>query len=251
MVVVLVRRVSSNFEPTENTQGVIMGAMIRSYGQYCPIAKASELLGDRWSLLIARELLFGPLRFTDMEEGLPGISKSVLADRLKRLQRAGICEKTPDGAYRFTDAGEALRPVLQSMGEWVARWIMNDPTPAEADPRLLMLFISRHVNREALPDERVVAEFRLSDPDDVIWLLLEREDVSVCPEDPALPIDLVVETRTPDLYRVYIGRTTLEAERTEGRIEVRGRPSLVSAFSKWMAWSSFAEASRQAMSAVG
>lgn len=227
-----------------------MGAMTRSYGQYCPIAKASELLGDRWSLLITRELLFGPLRFTDMEEGLPGISRSVLSDRLKRLQAAGICEKTPDGAYRFTDAGEALSPVLQSMGEWVARWIMNDPTPAEADPQLLMLFISRHVNREALPDERVVAEFRLIDPSDVIWLLLERHDVSVCPEDPGLPIDLVVEARTPDLYRVYIGRATLEEERAEGRIGVRGRPAMVNAFPRWMEWSTFVEASRQSASTV-
>lgn len=228
-----------------------MGAMTRSYGQYCPISKASELLGDRWTLLIVRELLFGPLRFTEMEEGLPGISRSVLSDRLKHLQQAGICEKAPDGAYRFTDAGEALRPVLQSMGEWVARWIMNDPTPAEADPRLLMLFISRHVNREALPDERVVAEFRFSEPEEVIWLLLEREDVSVCPEDPGLPIDLVVEARTSDLYRVYIGRTRLEKETAEGRIKVGGRPSMVSAFPRWMEWSSFAEASRQSLSAVG
>lgn len=225
--------------------------MTRSYGQYCPIAKASELLGDRWSLLIARELLFGPLRFTEMEEGLPGISRSVLSDRLRHLQRGGICEKTSEGAYRFTDAGEALRPVLQSMGEWVARWIMTDPTPAEADPRLLTLFISRHVNREALPDERVVVEFRFRDPGEVIWLILERHDVSVCPEDPGLRIDLVVEARTPDLYRVYIGRTTLEVERAEGRIELRGRPSMVSGFSEWMAWSTFTEASRQSMSAVG
>lgn len=225
--------------------------MTRSYGQYCPIAKASELLGDRWSLLIVRELLFGPLRFTEMEQGLPGISRSVLSDRLKHLRRVGICDKTPDGAYRFTDAGEALRPVLQSMGDWVARWIMTDPTPAEADPQLLMLFISRHVNREALPDERVVAEFRFSDPDDVIWLILERGDVSVCPEDPFLPVDVVVEAKTPDLYRVYIGRTTLDAERDAGRIEVRGRPSMVRAFPKWMEWSSFAGASRQSMAATG
>lgn len=224
--------------------------MTRSYGQYCPIAKASELLGDRWSLLIVRELLFGPLRFTDMEQGLPGISRSVLSDRLKHLQRVGVCEKTPDGAYRFTEAGEALRPVMQSMGEWVARWIMTDPTPAEADPQLLMLFISRHVNREVLPDERVVVEFRLSDPGDVIWLLLERHDVSVCPEDPGLPIDLVVEARTPDLYRVYIGRSTIDAERAAGRIDVRGRPSMVSGFPRWMEWSSFAKASRQSLSHV-
>lgn len=72
----------------------------------------------RWTLLIVRELLFRPMRFTEIEEGLPGISRSVLSDRLKRLQQVGICEKTSDGAYRFTEAWEALRPVLKSMGEW-------------------------------------------------------------------------------------------------------------------------------------
>lgn len=222
--------------------------MTRSYGQYCPVAKASELLGDRWSLLIVRELLFGPIRFTEMEQGLPGISRSVLADRLKRLQRAGICTKTTDGAYRFTEAGEALRPVVQSMGEWVARWILTDPTPAEADPQLLVLFISRGVNREALPDQRVVTEFRFSDREEPIWLTLERHDVSVCLEDPCLPIDLVVEGDVSDLYRVYIGRATLEGEREAGRIRIRGRPSMVRGFPTWMEWSTFSEASRQATS---
>ncbi|MFP3914469.1 MAG: winged helix-turn-helix transcriptional regulator, partial [Actinomycetota bacterium] len=153
--------------------------MTRSYGQYCPVAKASELLGDRWNLLIVRELLFGPIRFTEMERGLPGISRSVLADRLRRLREAGICTKTVDGAYRFTEAGEALRPVVQSMGEWVARWILTDPTPAEADPHLLVLFISRHVDREALPDHRVVLEFRFTGDGEPVWLTLEPGDVSV------------------------------------------------------------------------
>lgn len=227
------------------------GTVTRSYGQYCPIAKASELLGDRWSLLIVRELLFGPLRFTEMERGLPGISRSVLSDRLKHLQRAGICTKTSDGAYRFTAAGEELRPVVQSMGEWVARWVLTDPTPAETDPQLLMLFISRHVDRAALPDERVVAEFRFRDRGELIWLTLEPGDVSVCLEDPQLPIDLVVESTTADLYRVYMGRATLEAERGTGRIDVRGRPALVRDFPNWMAWSTFVEASRRSMTYAG
>lgn len=221
--------------------------MTKSYGQYCPVAKASELLGDRWNLLIVRELLFGPLRFTEMEQGLPGISRSVLSDRLKRLQEAGICTKTSNGAYRFTQAGEALRPVVQSMGEWVARWILTDPTPAEADPQLLVLFISRHVDREALPEQRVVAEFRFPDRGEQIWLTLERQDVSVCLEDPCLPIDLVVESEAPDLYRVFIGRSTLEAEQGAGRIALRGRPAVVRSFPTWMEWSTFVAASRQAM----
>lgn len=202
------------------------------------------MLGDRWSLLIIRELLFGPLRFTEIEEGLPGISRSVLSERLKHLQQVGICTKALDGSYRFTEAGEALRPVVQSIGEWVAHWIMTDPTPAEADPQLLMLWISRHVDRKALPEGRVVAEFRFRDRGTLIWLTLERNDVSVCLEDPCLPIDLVVESASVDLYRVYLGRSTLAAEQKAGRISVRGRPAMVHAFPSWMEWSSFADASR-------
>src|SRR5690606_660131 len=78
---------------------------VRSYGQYCPVAKAAELLRDRWTLLIIREMLYGPLGFTAVERGLPGISRSVLSSRLRRLQRDGIIERQPDGRYRFTTAG--------------------------------------------------------------------------------------------------------------------------------------------------
>lgn len=136
---------------------------MQPYGQYCPVARAAELLGDRWTLLIVRELLFGPLRFTEIERGLPGISRSVLAQRLRRLQHDRIIEAVPEhtgGGYRFTVAGEELRPVLQTLGDWVSRWLMADPTPAECDPELLTLWISRRVNTEALPGRRVVVEFR-------------------------------------------------------------------------------------------
>lgn len=120
---------------------------MRSYGQYCPVAKASELLGDRWVLLIVREMLYGPHCFNELERGLPGISRSVLAARVRRLQRDGVIEKRSDGRYAFTAAGEALRPVVHALGDWVAQWVMADPAPAELDPELLMLFISRHIDR--------------------------------------------------------------------------------------------------------
>ena len=107
---------------------------MRSYGQYCPVARASELLGDRWTLLIVREMIYGPLGFAAIERGLPGISRSVLATRLRRLQRDGIIHKQADGRYGFTQAGEALRPVVQSLGNWVAEWVLADPAPAELDP---------------------------------------------------------------------------------------------------------------------
>ncbi len=105
---------------------------MESYGQYCPIAKAAELLGDRWTLLIVRELMFGPIRFNEFERGLPGISRSVLTDRLKRLQRDGLVEHAADAkGYQFTEVGETLRPIVRSLGEWVGEWMIGDPRAGE------------------------------------------------------------------------------------------------------------------------
>ena len=220
---------------------------MRSYGQYCPVARASELLGDRWTLLIVREMIYGPLGFAAIERGLPGISRSVLATRLRRLQRDGIIHKLADGRYGFTQAGEALRPVVQSLGNWVAEWVLADPAPAELDPELLMLFVSRHVNRTALPPGKTVIQFEfVGTPARYIWLTMERHDVSVCVQDPCLPIDLVVHGTVRDLFEVYIGRTTLTAALRAERVRLTGTTDNVRGFSSWMQWSNFADASRAA-----
>lgn len=199
---------------------------MRSYGQYCPVAKGAELLGDRWTLLLIRELLFGPTRFVDFERGLPGISRSVLASRLKRLQQDGIIEQADEGAgYRFTVAGESLRPVIRAIGDWVGEWVMEDPRPAELDPGLLMLFISRHVRREELPTGRTVLAFEFANESRRFWLTMERHDVSVCLEDPCLDIAVTVRGSVKELYRLYMGRTNLKAALATGLIELEGTPS--------------------------
>ena len=220
---------------------------MRSYGQYCPVAKGAELLGDRWTLLIAREMLFGPLRFTELERGLPGISRSILAQRLRQLRRFGIIEAVGASGYRFTAAGNALRPVIQAIGDWVAQWIMGDPSPAELDPELLVLWISRHVHREALPRGRTVVAFEFLDqPTRHLWLVLERDDVSVCLHHPGLPVQVTVQAAARDLYRVYMGRATLGGEQHAGRVTLEGTRSMTRAFPTWMAWSNFAASSHLA-----
>ncbi|MGH8872110.1 MAG: winged helix-turn-helix transcriptional regulator [Acidimicrobiia bacterium] len=225
---------------------------MRSYGQYCPVAKGAELLGDRWTLLIVRELLYGPLRFTDLARGLPGISRSVLSQRLARLRRDGIIEDAPDGAgYRFTKAGEELRPVVRAIGDWVTTWVMEDPSPAQLDPELLMLFISRHVRRERLPSAKVAVEFDFADDPRRFWLTLEPDDVSVCLEDPCLPVAVTVRSSVRELFRVYLGRTTLNAAVASGAVVVEGLPGDRRRFSEWMAWSSFAPTMRAAMTRPG
>jgi DNA-binding HxlR family transcriptional regulator len=212
------------------------------------VAKASELLGDRWVLLIIREMLYGPLGFTALERNLPGISRSVLTARIKRLRNDGIIEKQADGRYAFTTAGEALRPVVRALGDWVARWILADPTPAELDPEMLMLFISRHIDCAALPSRRTVIEFDFhGQPARRLWMTLERDDVSVCLRHPELPIDLTVSTTVRDLFCVYLGRMTLSTAIRQERVRLIGTTDMIKGFHQWMLWSNFAAASRAAV----
>lgn len=217
--------------------------------QYCPVSKGADLLGDRWKILIVRELSFGPLRFNQFERGLPGISRSVLSARLRRLASDGVLERAPDGGYQLTTVGRELAPVLKELGNWVATWIMDDPSPAEADPELLMLYISRHVDADELPAERVVARFDLTGVPGTrrFWLVMERHDVSICIHDPGLPVAVTVRSSVVDFYRVYMGRSRLVDEVAAGRVVLEGLPRDQRDFHRWMKWSKFAPASERGM----
>jgi DNA-binding HxlR family transcriptional regulator len=204
------------------------------------VSKGAELLGDRWTVLIVRELLFGPLRFNEIDRGLPGISRSVLSERLRRLQRHGIIRHGTEG-YSFTPAGEELRPVIFAIGDWVSKWILGEPSAAELDPELLMLWISRHVRRDALPRRRITVEFRFLDSRSKrIWLVLDPNEVSVCLQYPGLESDLTVTSKTRTLYRVYMGRITFGDASRSGDLQLEGLPGMVRAFPTWMTWSNFA-----------
>jgi DNA-binding HxlR family transcriptional regulator len=224
---------------------------MRGYAQYCPIAKASEILGDRWTLLIVRELLGGANGFNELQRGLPGISRSVLTDRLRSLERAEVVERRtgPKGrtlGYRLTTAGRDLEPVVQALGEWGVTWSFTDPRPEELDPDLLIVWIARHVDREQLPADRTVVKFEFRNPTKRYWMVLEPSDVSVCLQHPGFDVDLEVIVDTATLYRVYLGRAELgEAMRTRS-LTVSGPRALQRAFGRWFAWSSFAPASRAA-----
>lgn len=225
---------------------------MRDYGQYCPIAKAAELLGDRWTVLIVREMGFGVRHFNELERCLPGISRSVLAQRLRQMEHRDLVERRRSESgrtieYRLTPAGRALKGVLRELGEWAATWAFADPAPGELDPDLLMRWISRHVNHDQLPDRRVVAQFEFHAPRRrYYWLVLEPQEASVCLHDPGFGIDVFVVADTDALYRVYLGRMTLREAMHERLVVVEGGPSLVRSFSRWFTWSDFAPAVREA-----
>src|SRR5918995_5940406 len=228
-----------------------MGGAVRSYAQYCPVAKASEILGDRWMLLIVREMLGGASGFNELQRGLPGISRSVLTDRMRALERAEVIERRtgPKGRtleYRLTPAGRDLEPVVQALGEWGATWSFTEPRAEELDPSLLIVWMARHVDRQRLPPNRTVVQFDFRDPKRRYWMVLEPSEVSVCLQHPGFDTDLALAVDTATLYRVYLGRAELGSAVRARKLTLRGAPALQRGFARWFAWSAFAPASRVA-----
>jgi DNA-binding HxlR family transcriptional regulator len=224
---------------------------VRSYAQYCPVAKGTEILGDRWTLLIVREMLGGANGFNELQRGLPGISRSVLTDRMRALERAEVVErrKGPKGRtleYRLTSAGRDLQPVVQAIGEWGATWSLTEPRGDELDPYLLIVWMARHVDRQRLPANRTVVRFDFRDPKRRYWMVLEPSEVSVCLQHPGFDVDLEVTVDTATLYRVYLGRADLDGVIRAGLLTMSGPRTLQRGFSHWFTWSAFAPASRSA-----
>ncbi|HEU5347044.1 MAG TPA: helix-turn-helix domain-containing protein [Ktedonobacterales bacterium] len=215
---------------------------MRSYGQYCPIAKATEIFADRWTPLIIREMLDGTCHFNDLERGLPGISRSLLAERLRRLERAGVVERSsvPNRhatEYHLTLAGEQLKEVIDVLGRWGARWAFGDPVPEELDPALLMWWMRRRVQRNRLPPQRLVVQFDFrGQHTGSYWLVMEPAEVSVCLQHPGFAIDLLVTADIAACYRVLFSRLTLAEALRAGLIEVDGPTPLVRSFPTWWTW---------------
>ncbi|HEX3270766.1 MAG TPA: helix-turn-helix domain-containing protein [Ktedonobacterales bacterium] len=213
------------------------------YGQYCPVAKSLEILGDRWTLLIVRDMLTGTTHFNDLERGLPGISRALLASRLKLLQRAGIIEKRLNSggrsttSYQLTLAGQQLFPVINSFWTWGETWAFGDPTPEELNPVLLMWWLRSRAERDLLPEKRVVAQFDFHGAAEVsFWLLLSRDDVTLCLTDPGYEVNLLVTADLATLFRVWGRRINYREALARPGLSVVGVPSLVRAFPRWFGW---------------
>lgn len=226
---------------------------MNAYGQYCPVAKAAEVLGDRWTLLIVRDLICLQARhFNDLARGLPGISRSLLAQRLQKLERMGIIERVVGGKgrateYHLTAAGQDLQKVIEALLGWGAQWAFGDPDPTELDPVLLLWWMSRGTHLDRLPLQRVVVQFDFHGAGTGrYWLLFEPSDVSVCLQHPGFDIDLLVTADIAAFYQVWLGRVSF-AEALERRwVQLDGITALMRAFPTWFAWSPAADAVRTA-----
>lgn len=224
---------------------------MHSYGQYCPVAKAAEVLGDRWTLLIVRDLICLRARhFNDLVRGLPGISRSLLAQRLHQLERMGIIERRAGGKGRATEhhltaAGQELQQVIEALLQWGAQWAFGEPDPTELDPVLLLWWMRRGTHLDRLPPRRVVVQFDFHGPRaGSYWLLLEPLDVSVCLQHPGFDIDLLVTADIAAFYQVWLGRISFPEALEYEAVQLDGDPALARAFPTWFAWSPAAEAVR-------
>jgi DNA-binding HxlR family transcriptional regulator len=219
---------------------------MKSHQQYCPVAKAHEILGDRWTMLIVRELVAGLQRFNEIARGLPGIPRSLLVDRLRRLETVGVIERVDDAPrrrrYRLTDAGRELEAVVVAMGGWASKWAFGLPNEDELDPGLLLWWMQRRLNADALPDARTTIQFDFhADRLIQFWFVIDRGEASVCLEDPGFEIGLVVSADLSAFYQVWLGRLTLHQAAAAGQLRIEGIPAYERAFSTWFLWSPMAE----------
>ncbi len=220
---------------------------MRGYGQFCPVAIASEIFAERWTPLVVRELFCGSRRFNELVIGLPRIPRSVLVQRLRTLETSGVVERRVDETgrnveYHLTPAGIELGDVVVRLGDWGQRWADTPVGPKNLDPDLLMWDIHRRLDTERLPERRAVVQIDLSGANvKSYWLILERPEPSVCWTDPGFEPDLVVEADSVALHRVWVGQLGLEQALREGLIELHGPEELRRAFPGLLKLSLFVE----------
>lgn len=220
---------------------------VKTYGQYCPIARASEILGTRWTPIILRNLLMGSTTFSEIAEGAPGIPRSLLSSRLRDLERTGVVERVRDpggrgSSYGLTSAGKDLHAVMLALGTWGERWL--ELAPEHLDPGVVLDSWCRHyLATERLPDRRVVVRFDFPDRPKKgaqLWIIFDPVRAEVCRTYPGFEEDVVVTAESRALAEWHLGRIGWSQAVESGRISVAGPSRLIRAVHTWnrrSAWS--------------
>jgi len=221
---------------------------VKSYGQFCSIARALDLLGERWTLLIVRELLCGSRRFGEVRRGIPRISRTMLAARFRELIDAGVIAREASlrgPTYRLTESGLELAATVRELGTWGQRWLPRDLRADELDTNVLVWDMRRRVNLEALPDVPVLIRLEISESNRrpaVRYLLLRKTEVSLCSSNPGFPETLQLRAPLRALTGWWRGDFSLADARSAGLL-IQGPRDWVRAFPRWFERYLFAEVS--------
>ena len=219
-----------------------------SYHQFCPVAKAMELLDQRWTLLLVRELLTGSERFNDLRRGLPRMSPTLLSTRLQQLVHAGVVDKHgdgPDSRYVLSPAGKELRPIVEALGAWGVRWI-GELGDADLDPKLLLWDMRRNVDLSTVPTGRTVIYFRFpgTRPAGHWWMVITGDDVDVCDADPGHPVDVAVVAPLRTMVAIWLGDATWTDATRSGAVRIDAPSRLARQLPSWFRLSPFAPVPR-------
>ena len=213
-----------------------------SYGQYCPLAMASEILCNRWTVLVMRELLFGSTNFNDISRGVPRMSRTLLSKRLKELVQIGVINKTSNlkGTqinYQLTDAGNALEPVIIGMAGWGQEWLQTAPSLEDLDPRFLMWDIMRNAkNIEILPNP-FIAYIHLSDVEEGLndyWLVFENDCVDLCNKDNDYDVDVQITVNSKVLTEVWMGWRDFDQAVKQHKMTITGDHQYTAVAKDWL-----------------
>ncbi len=221
------------------------------YGQFCPIAKANEILGEKWTILIIREFLMGARRFNELQRGLGLISPALLTSRLKTLEEQGLIVRrkiTGQKGYEYfpTEACEQLLPVLVAMGEWGLCWAKQNLLDEDFDVDFLMLYLERSVDPEKLVGDETVIRFEFTDLENqnVFWLLVQEKKVDLCVKDPGKDVDIFFTGTVRTMTDVWMGDRTYKEAIKSGDLYVHGPEALTRNISSWLKPSIFGDSPR-------
>ena len=225
------------------------------YKQFCPVAMAAEMLCSRWTVVLLRELIAGSTRFNDLRRGVPKMSPTLLSQRLKELEAAGIVKRlalrSEKGVfeYHLTEAGKDLRPVVEGIGFWGQRWVEAQLSLQNLDPSLLMWDMRRNLNPTPLPDRRTVIQFlypELPASKRAWWLVVEASgEVDLCWSDPGFDVDLYVSTDLRTMTAIWMGLTTVRKE--SEKIALTGNREIANTMQTWLGLSPFAAEPKRAV----
>jgi len=210
------------------------------YGQFCPVAKATELIGERWTILIIRELVLGTHRFSDFQRALSRISPALLTKRLKDLEKAGIIiRKTQQGRrgyqYFLTPAGRQLSPIIEHLATWGMRWARGQLTDEELDVEFLMWEVQRRLDTTALPDGETVLCFIFEELTQFKswWIVIDGSDVDLCTKNPGKDVDLYISSTVRSMVEIWEGDLELRTALRKQLIKTNGNRQLVKTLPDW------------------
>jgi DNA-binding HxlR family transcriptional regulator len=213
---------------------------MKSFGQFCPLAQATQLLCERWTLLVVRELVAGSTRFNELRKGVPLMSPTLLSARLKQLVEAGVITRTGSknkAVYTLTKAGRELTPIVQLLGAWGHRWVPTSLVVEDLDASLLMWDMRRSINRDVFPEHRIVVQFEYPDASKGAqdwWLVSEHGEIELCLNDPGIEVDVVIKSALRTMTAVWTCEIEFDDAVREGEIEVFGDSALTKNLSEWL-----------------